>query len=85
MKELDNIALFVRKKNIKRLKGSTRIMMIRMPTTIFKSVQERRHSLTFIMRTTVLIAIIVRMEYSNGVETTNFHILYWKDCLSWGM
>lgn len=52
----------------------------------FRCVKERRFFLlTFIMRTTVLIAIIVRMEYSNGDETTNFHILYWKDCLSWGM
>lgn len=41
--------------------------------------------LTFIMSTTVLRAIMIMMEYSNGGETTNFHILYWKDCVSLGM
>lgn len=41
--------------------------------------------LTFIISTTVLRAIRVMMAYSNGGETTNFHILYWKDCLFSGM
>lgn len=25
------------------------------------------------------------MEYSKGGETTNVHVLYWNDCLFWGM
>lgn len=33
----------------------------------------------------VLRAISIMMAYSNGGDTTNFHILYWKDCLFWGM
>ena len=40
---------------------------------------------TFIMRTMVLSAIMVMMAYSNGGDTTNFHILYWKDSLFSGM
>lgn len=32
--------------------------------------------LTFIMSTIVLRAIMIMIEYSNGGETTNFHILY---------
>ena len=40
---------------------------------------------TFIMRTMVLRAIMVMMAYSNGGDTTNFHILNWKDSLSSGM
>lgn len=42
-------------------------------------------SLTFIISTTVLSAIMVMMEYSKGGDTTNCHILYWNDCLSAGM
>lgn len=30
-------------------------------------------------------AIKVMMAYSKGDDTTNFHILYWKDCLFSGM
>lgn len=40
---------------------------------------------TFIISTTVLRAISVMMAYSNGGDTTNFHILYWKDSLFSGM
>lgn len=25
------------------------------------------------------------MKYSKGGDTTNVHVLYWKDCLFWGM
>lgn len=25
------------------------------------------------------------MKYSKGGETTNVHVLYWNDCLFWGM
>lgn len=41
--------------------------------------------LTFIMSTTVFRAIMIIMEYSNGGDTTNFHIRYWKDCTFSGM
>lgn len=40
---------------------------------------------TFIISTTVLRAIMAMMKYSKGGETTNVHVLYWNDCLSWGM
>lgn len=42
-------------------------------------------SLTFIMSTIVLRAIIIMMEYSNGGETTNLHMRYWKDWVFSGM
>lgn len=48
-------------------------------------VRRREEPLTFIISTTVLRAIKVMMAYSNGGDTTNFHILYWKDCLFSGM
>lgn len=47
--------------------------------------RQQEESLTFIISTTVLRAIKVMMAYSNGGDTTNFHILYWKDCLFSGM
>ena len=40
---------------------------------------------TFIISTTVLSAIIAMMVYSNGGDTTNSHIRYWKLSLFWGM
>ena len=40
---------------------------------------------TFIMRMSVLRAIMTMIKYSNGDETTSFHILYFKDSLSLGM
>lgn len=46
---------------------------------------EQEEWLTFIISTTVLRAIKVMMAYSNGGDTTNFHILYWKHSLFSGM
>ena len=40
---------------------------------------------TFIISTTVLSAIIAIIVYSNGGDTTNSHILYWKLSLFLGM
>lgn len=42
-------------------------------------------ALTFIINTTVLRAIKIMMAYSNGGDTTNLHILYWKESLFCGM
>lgn len=56
--------------------------------TTFTSPKLQRFSnspLTFIIRTMVLSAIMTMIKYSKGGDTTNFHILYWKDCLFWGM
>lgn len=41
--------------------------------------------LTFIMRTTVLRAIMTSTVYSNEGDATKCHSLYWKVCLFWGM
>jgi len=47
----------------------------------YSSVTEwKKDRMTFIMSTTVLRAIMIMMEYSNGGETTNFHKRYWNDC-----
>lgn len=40
---------------------------------------------TFIMSTMVLRAIMAMMVYSNGGDTTNCHMRYWKLCLFCGM
>lgn len=41
--------------------------------------------LTFIISTMVLRAIMAMMVYSNGGDTTNCHMRYWKLCLFCGM
>lgn len=40
---------------------------------------------TFIIRTTVLSAIMTSTVYSNEGDATKCHSLYWKVCLFWGM
>ena len=53
--------------------------------TMYTSTLIRRFRHTFIIRMSVLSAIIVRMKYSNGVETTSCQIRYLIDRLFFGM